>query len=153
MRTLIPLLAALTIGAGSPQAELPASSAPEANELARMFLLGLSGLLFLGSAGIILGGIRELADPYAARRANVGSLSHRAARDSRRADPAKEGRIWTKPWNLFARGEYVDSITVKPNEELDTLETPIKNWKTRYGISFEVDKTTSRERERSKVAA
>jgi hypothetical protein len=65
MKTLIPLLAALAIGAGSLKAELPAGRAAELNELARISFLGLSGVLFLGAAGIIAGGIRELA--YARR--------------------------------------------------------------------------------------
>jgi hypothetical protein len=56
MRTLVHLLAALTVGAGSLKAELPPSRAADYNEVARRFFQGLSGLLFFGSAWIIAGG-------------------------------------------------------------------------------------------------
>jgi hypothetical protein len=56
MRTLVHVLAALSTGAGSLKAELPASSAADYNEVARRFFHGLSGVLFFGSEWIIGGG-------------------------------------------------------------------------------------------------
>jgi hypothetical protein len=70
MKNLLPLLAALTIGAGSLKAELPGDRAADLNEVARMSFLGLSGVFFLGSAWIIAGGICELA--YARRFGEEG---------------------------------------------------------------------------------
>jgi len=53
----------------------------------------------------------------------------------RRFIPRDMGRMFLKTWNLFAKGERIDSLVVKEAEELDRFETPVKTWKIRYQIT------------------
>jgi hypothetical protein len=80
MKNLVPLLAALAIGAGSLKAEWPGDRAADLNEVARMSFLGLSGVFVLGSAWIIAAGICELA--HARRFGEEGDASVRLEDDT-----------------------------------------------------------------------
>ena len=53
-----------------------------------------------------------------------------------RFDPYGIGRLWIKTWNTFAKGERIDKLSVKENEEgLDKLDMPKGTWKVRYQIT------------------
>lgn len=51
--------------------------------------------------------------------------------------PDRMMRLWLKTWNLWAKGERVENITLKDTEELKEFANPVKNWKSRYGITYD----------------
>jgi hypothetical protein len=51
-----------------------------------------------------------------------------------RFDPKMTFRLWAKTWNAFAKGERIDKLSVKDDEEIEPLVTPKNSHKIRYQI-------------------
>lgn len=62
-------------------------------------------------------------------------LLAQATEKYRRFIPRDMGRMFIKTWNLFAKGERIDSLVVKDTDVLDHLAEPVKTWKIRYQIT------------------
>ena len=54
-----------------------------------------------------------------------------------RFDPFLTGRQFVKTWSLFCKGERIEKMNIKPDDEgLDYLETPKGTFQARYNIGF-----------------